>query len=141
MILHMYNLHIDKCSLFWCNRWCIVFFRLLTIEKLMMDGLNIYAKRKFFAWLFFAHVLELKMIFTSQGFRKMVSLTKGGHMAPTHCTGVSQFLLETSDVHALSNHIFVEYYNLNFLFMTIMTCVPPSLNIFCKSQNVFKSKI
>ena len=80
------------------------------------------------------------MSLTSQGFRKMVSVTKGGHMAPTHCTGVSQFLLETSDIYALPNLIFVEYYNLNFLFMTIMTCVPPSLNIFGSLKNLISPK-
>ncbi len=61
-------------------------------------------------------------------------------MAPTHCTGVSQFLLETSDIYALPNLIFVEYYNLNFLFMTIMTCVPPSLNIFGSLKNLISPK-
>ncbi len=89
---------------------------------------------------FVAYVLELKMSLTSQRFKEMVSLTKGGHMAPTHCTGVSHFLLETSDIYALQNLIFVEYYNLNFLFMTIMTCVPPSLNIFGSLKNLISPK-
>ncbi len=40
---------------------------------------------------FFGYILELKMSLTSWGFRKMVSVTKAGHMAPTHGTGVSQF--------------------------------------------------
>ena len=87
---------------------------------------------------FVAYVLELKMSLTSQGFRKIVSATKGGHMAPTHCTGVSQFLLEISDIYALPNLTFVEYYYPNFLLMTIMTCVPPSLNIFGSLKNVLK---
>ncbi len=90
---------------------------------------------------FFANVLEFKTRFTSQRFRKMVTAAKGGHLAPTHCTGVPQFLMETSVIYTISNLMFVEYYNLKFLLMTIMTCVPPSLNIFWKSQNVFKSKI
>ncbi len=85
---------------------------------------------------FVAYVLELKMSLTSQGFRKMVSATKGGHLAPTHCTGVSQFLLETSDIYALSNLTFAEHYNQNFLFMTVMACVPPSLNVFGSLKNL-----
>ncbi len=76
----------------------------------------------------FAHVLK-------------VSVTKGGHMAPTHCTGVSQFLLEISDIFTLPNLTFVDYYNPNFLLMKIMTCVPPSLSIFWKSQKFVKSKV
>ncbi len=59
------------------------FFRLSTVKKVLLDGLNIYEQSKF-AWLFFAHVLELKMRLTSQGFRKMVSVTKGGQW--THGT-------------------------------------------------------
>ncbi len=89
----------------------------------------------------FAHVLKLKMSLTSQRFRKMVSVTKGGHMAPTHCTGVSQFLLEISDIFTLPNLTFVDYYNPNFLLMKIMTCVPPSLSIFWKSKKFVNSKV
>ncbi len=80
--------------------------------------------------IFFANVLEFKMRFTSQRFRKMGSVTKGRHMAPTHCTGVPQFLMETSVIYTISNLMFVEYYNLKFLLMTIMTCVPPPLEFF-----------
>ncbi len=106
------------------DQCCICIFWLLKVKKLFLDGLNLYEKSKL-AWLFFAHVLELKMSLTSQGLRKMVSVAKGGHKAPTHCTGVSQFLVETSDIYALSNLTFVEHYNLSFLFMTIMTYLPP----------------
>ncbi len=81
------------------------------------------------------------MRLTSQGFRKMVSVTKSGHMAQMHCTGVSQFLLESSNIYALPNLTFLEYYNLNFPLMTVMTCVPPSLKFFWKSQKFVESKI
>ncbi len=84
---------------------------------------------------FLAHVLELKMSLASQGFRKMLFVAKGGNKATTHCTGVLQFLLETSDIYALSNLTFVEHYNLNFLFMTVMACIPPSLNVFGSLKN------
>ncbi len=58
---------------------------------------------------FVAYVLELKMSLTSKGFRTMFSVTKGGNLTSKHCTGVSQFLLETSDIYALSNLTFVDH--------------------------------
>ncbi len=80
------------------------------------------------------------MSLTSQGFRNMVTVAKGGNKAPTQCTGVSQFLLDTSDIYALSNLTFPELYNLNFLFMTVMTCIPPSLNVFGSLKNLLSPK-
>ncbi len=60
-------------------------------------------KRAYFHDYFVAYVLELKMSLISQGFRKMVSVAKGGNKAPTHCSKVSHFLSETSDIYYLSN--------------------------------------